>query len=71
MGFQILKIAIKGGISLCLSFCGDLVKQFRTILSPKKANTEVPGPLSEQYFGASALEPQYGVSGSERSRLGF
>lgn len=48
-----------------------LVRQFRTILSPKKANTGVPGSLSEQDFGASALEPQHGVSGSEKSRLGF
>ena len=44
-----------------------LVRQFRTVLSPKKANTEVPGSLSEQDFGASALEPQHGVSGSERA----
>lgn len=41
-------------------FLQDSQRQFRTILSPKKANTGVPGSLSEQDFGHIALEPQHG-----------
>lgn len=48
-----------------------LMRKFRRILGPKKANTGVPGSLSEQDFGASILEPQHGVNGSEKSRVGF